>query len=112
MKVGPGHGCRRIDIRVQIPKEPAVPCLPLRIPLVLGPGPSPQNQPEPAPREPVLRISPLGRTHSAPRRFSLAQPMEIDVGPNPTQPEVLATTELLQPTPGILIVRPTFMVSA
>ena len=44
--------------------------------------------------------------------FSLAHPMKMEVGPNPTQPAVLARTELLQPTPGTLQVSPTFIASA
>ena len=79
---------------------------------MLGPGPSPQNQPEPAPSEPVRSSSPFGRTHSAASMFSLAQPMEIEVGPKPTQPAVLARAELEQPTPGTFRVRPTFIASA
>jgi len=65
------------------------------MPRVLGPGPSPQNQPDPQPS-----------------MFSLAQPIEIEVGPNPTQPAELAKGELEQPTPGMFIVRPSFIASA
>ena len=112
MKAGPGQGWRRTASLVQTPMVPVVPWKPLRIPRVLGPGPSPLNQPEPAPRDPVRSTSPSGSTHSAPSMFSEAQPMKTEVGPKPTQPAVLATTELEQPTPGMLRLRPTFMASA
>ena len=109
---GPGQGCRRMAIFVQTPRDPVLPWKPRRMPRVLGPGPSPQNQPEPAPRDPVRTTSPLGRTHSAPSMFSLAQPIDIEVGPKPTQPAVLASGALEQPTPGTFRVSPTFMASA
>ena len=88
-------------IFVQIPEVPAVPKIPRSIPLWLGPGPSPQNHSPSEPSEPVLSTSPFGRTHSDARRFSGVEPMEIVPGPNPTQPAVLASVELEQPTPGM-----------
>src|SRR5512136_2430992 len=112
MLLGPGQGCNRTAMRVQTPNDPAVPIFPRNVPRMLGPGPSPQNHPEPAPSEPVRSTSPLGNTHSAPRMFSLAQPIEMEVGPKPTHPAELATTELLHPTPGIFSVKPCFMASA